>query len=636
VTPVTTSLLTISNTGAAAAGSYNINVLGVSATRTHTTTVGLNLYTAMPGVPTLALPANGAININVQPTFTWTASSQAVSYTIEIATDVNFTNIVHTANVAGTSYNGASLSTNTTYFWRVRAANTCGTSTNSVTFNFKTQAGPGDCAAGSTANTLYSTGFETGAAGWTHSAAVGTDTWVVTTTNPHSGSQSWHADNLAVVSDQRLASPAIALPSGQNPVVLKFWHLPNLEPSGTTACYDGGILEVSANSGVTWTQVTNANLLAGAYRGAVSASFSNPLAGLQAWCGTTTYTNTIADVSSYAGQTVQFRFRLGTDTSVGNPGWNVDDVTVQSCRVNSAPGFVSVNTAPNPLNENQVITLTGVITDVDPLDTHTLNVNWGDGTLTETLPALGAGVYNFTAAHRYLDGTVPPTSNTVALTVSDGQAAPVFTTTTVTVNNVSPVFSGVQVTSPIAENDSATLTGVINEPGTLDTITLTVNWGDGSAAQTFPYPAGAKAFTQTHQYLDDDPSGTPSDIYPIGLTLTDKDTGSTITSTAITVNNLAPVVTAQAASTTVLAQVALQFTGAYTDTGTLDTHTIAWDFGDGTTISGTLTPTHIYTATGTYTTTLAVTDDDTGVDTDSVVITATPWTVYLPLVLKIN
>ena len=43
------------------------------------------------------------------------------------------------------------------------------------------------------------------------------------------------------------------------------------------------------------------------------------------------------DVSSYAGQTVQFRFRLGTDTSVGRPdGWNIDDVLVQSCQTPTA------------------------------------------------------------------------------------------------------------------------------------------------------------------------------------------------------------------------------------------------------------------------------------------------------------
>ncbi len=140
----------------------------------------------------------------------------------------------------------------------------------------------------------------------------------------------------------------MALPTGQNPVILKFWHVPNLEPSGSTACFDGGILEVSTDGGTTWTQVPNANLLVGPYRGLVSTSFSNPLAGLNAWCGTASYINTIADVSAYAGQTAQFRMRLGSDNSVSNPGWDVDDVTVQSCQTTTAVELSDLNAGQSP------------------------------------------------------------------------------------------------------------------------------------------------------------------------------------------------------------------------------------------------------------------------------------------------
>ena len=135
----------------------------------------------------------------------------------------------------------------------------------------------------------------------------------------------------------------MVIPTGQNPVVLKFWHEPNLEPSGATNCYDGGILEVSTDGGSNWTQVPNGDLLAGRTLGAVSGSFSNPLAGLQAWCGTTSYIQTIADVSSYAGTTAQFRMRLGSDTSVSAPGWDVDDVMVQSCQVPTAVTLSSID-----------------------------------------------------------------------------------------------------------------------------------------------------------------------------------------------------------------------------------------------------------------------------------------------------
>ena len=79
-----------------------------------------------------------------------------------------------------------------------------------------------------------------------------------------------------------------------------------------------------------------------------------------------------------------------------------------------------------------------------------------------------------------------------------------------------------------------------------------------------------------------------------------------------------------------------RLTGGFVDPGTLDTFTTTWDFGDGSALSASLTPTHIYTQSGVYTATLTVTDDDTGSDTDFLLITVTPVKVYLPLVLKMN
>ena len=267
-----------------------------------------------------------------RPPATASRSPPTLAFTNVVASASGLANPTWTSNVA--------LNTSTTYYWRVWAGNACGTGVYSSVFSFTTVAAPGDCGPGTTANILFTDGFEAGIGGWTHSGTG--DTWAIATTNPHSGVSHVHANDPASVSDQRLISPPVTLPTGQNPVVLKFWHVPNLENSGTTACYDGGILEVSTDGGATWTQVPPANLLVGPYTGAVSSTFSNPLAGLQAWCGATTYFNTIADVSAYAGQTVQFRMRLGSDTSVSDAGWDVDDVTVQSCQTPTAVTLSSV------------------------------------------------------------------------------------------------------------------------------------------------------------------------------------------------------------------------------------------------------------------------------------------------------
>ncbi len=345
VTPAGSSLLTIGNTGAASAGSSTLTVSASSTSGPKTANVTLNLYTAAAGQPVLTSPANGATNVAIPPVFTWNAASQAGTYSIQIATDAGFTNIVEQASgVAGTTYTAqTALNTNTLYYWRVQADNACGASAYSAVFSFRTVAAPGDCAVGTTPNILYQYGFESGASGWTSSGTG--NTWAISTANPHTGTSHYRGLDPTTVSDQRLVAPAVAIPSGQNPVVLKFWHLPNLE-SSTTGCYDGGILEASVDGGLTWTQVLNANLLVGPYTGAVASGFGNPLAGLQAWCNGTTYINTIADVSTYAGQTVQFRMRLGSDSSVSDIGWDVDDVTIQSCQTPTAVTVSEVTASP--------------------------------------------------------------------------------------------------------------------------------------------------------------------------------------------------------------------------------------------------------------------------------------------------
>lgn len=139
VTPPGSSGLSIGNTAGAAAGSYTITITGMAPTSTHTTTVGLDVATAAPGTATLQTPANGATGVGTTPTFTWMAVSQAISYTIEIATDPAFTNIVDSATVNGTSYTtGLTLNPNATYYWRVTTANPCGPGTVSAVFSFTT------------------------------------------------------------------------------------------------------------------------------------------------------------------------------------------------------------------------------------------------------------------------------------------------------------------------------------------------------------------------------------------------------------------------------------------------------------------------------------------------------------------
>ncbi|MCH8830537.1 MAG: hypothetical protein IID45_13255, partial [Planctomycetes bacterium] len=94
--------------------------------------------------------------------------------------------------------------------------------------------------------------------------------------------------------------------------------------------------------------------------------------------------------------------------------------------------------------------------------------------------------------------------------------------------------------------------------GTLDTHTVLIDWGTGetSSVAVVTQGAGSGTFTATHQYLDDNPTATASDVYSITATVTDDD-GGFVTSAAstLTVNNVAPnILSVRATDVTALAK----------------------------------------------------------------------------------
>ncbi len=101
------------------------------------TTFSIIVETA-PTLTSLTFPADGSVfpnNPNI--TFLWDAVDGATSYSFEIATDLNFTNIIESSNTTGTSYNAQNIAGagQGTYFWRVTALNECGGAT-TAPFNF--------------------------------------------------------------------------------------------------------------------------------------------------------------------------------------------------------------------------------------------------------------------------------------------------------------------------------------------------------------------------------------------------------------------------------------------------------------------------------------------------------------------
>jgi len=217
----------------------------------------------------------------------------------------------------------------------------------------------------------------------------------------------------------------------------------------------------------------------------------------------------------------------------------------------------------------------------------------------------------------------------ISIAVTDKDGGVGSDSKTITVTNVAPSIVSLSLSAnSINENQSVTLSGSFRDPGTLDTHTVVIDWGDGSTPTTLNLAANVLSFSASHQYRDDGPSpgnNTPSDTYTISITVTDKDGDNGTGSIKVTVNNLLPVITSVTGPT---GPIALTGSGAsatvtayFTDAGSLDTHTCTLVWDDGSSSAGTVNEsagngscsgTHIYTKAGVYTVQVTLTDDDNG------------------------
>jgi hypothetical protein len=133
VIPPSTPTMTVGNLGSVAPGNYDITVTGTAVTLTHSADVVLNMADVVPGTAALLSPANGADDVPALATFSWTAVSSAISYTLEVATDPGFSNILISEATDQTSLTPATyLETGQTYYWRVTAHNGCGNTTSAI------------------------------------------------------------------------------------------------------------------------------------------------------------------------------------------------------------------------------------------------------------------------------------------------------------------------------------------------------------------------------------------------------------------------------------------------------------------------------------------------------------------------
>jgi uncharacterized repeat protein (TIGR01451 family) len=153
---------------------------------------------------------------------------------------------------------------------------------------------------------------------WT-AATSASGGWTVSNTRSFSPTSSYYSSNPDIEANITLTlTNSIAL--GGTPPPLSFRHWFNTEST-----YDGGVLEVSINNGITWTDLQS-NMLVGGYNTNMDAT--TLLSGRRAWSGSSNeqFIRTKVNMASYANQNVKIRFRYTTDVGTNLEGWYVDDI----------------------------------------------------------------------------------------------------------------------------------------------------------------------------------------------------------------------------------------------------------------------------------------------------------------------
>jgi uncharacterized repeat protein (TIGR01451 family) len=376
---------------------------------------------------------------------------------------------------------------------------------------------PPACPVGMVPVTVFSTDFESGAAGFTHSGTQ--DEWelglpatvATTTTNPvapfntcASGTSCWKTDldnTYNASSNQDLLSPSINLAGFSAPVVVRWSQRHQVE----TATNDHMFVDAQQVGGATpvrlyeWLDGTPISATAGT---------GNPQVNIGASAGWGLQSRR---ADSLAGLNSELRFHLDSNATVNFGGLAIDDVSVTACRAPVADLSITKTDGVTTATPGGSVTYTITASNAGP-DAVT------GGTVADTFPAtltctwtcVGAGGGTCTAAGAgNVNDTVNlPAGGSATYTASCSISA----SASGSLSNTATVSSAVP--DPTPGNNSATDTDTLTPNADL-AITKT----DGVTTAT---PGGSTTYTITasNPGPSNAPGSTVADTFPATLTCT--------------------------------------------------------------------------------------------------------------------
>ena len=273
-------------------------------------------------VPLLALPLNGTVDVSVNPTLSWNASTGAASYEVQVSTAPSFspaTIVFDQSNITGTSKQVSGLANNTLYYWRVNATNATGTSGWSTTWAFTTivlaptLASPGNGASSQPLSLQVSWNAASGAMSYQLQVSTVPDfsTTVYDQSNIHVTTR--RVDGLAVgtLYYWRVNATYAVGTSAWSSV----WTFTTVPAAPTLASPASGATGVSITPTLTW------NALSGATSYQVQVSTTSDFSTTTTIFIQSNITTTSQQLSGLAIGTVYY-WRVNATYAVGTSGWS--------------------------------------------------------------------------------------------------------------------------------------------------------------------------------------------------------------------------------------------------------------------------------------------------------------------------
>lgn len=179
----------------------------------------------------------------------------------------------------------------------------------------------------------FSNDVESGTRDWTHSGS--NDLWCISSVEPIAGSHSWYCGDTNTMTylpsmHAKLDTAPFYVTKGARlsftqwmecELDWQYWR-PGWKPNN---CWDGGIVEISTNSGATFQQISPI----GGYTHEISGYAASPWPdGTLCFAGAGELSHPVFDLSAFAGRIAIIRFHFGGDDNTEETGWFIDNISV--------------------------------------------------------------------------------------------------------------------------------------------------------------------------------------------------------------------------------------------------------------------------------------------------------------------